>query len=607
MAVANRFEKLFPTVINAGHASNRVRLLATLFGALMLGLSAPAAALTQPGGAPIPSPMGCDSGRPTGLAAVLACVCEEANVCNIGDPCPDASSCSDGKNGSCETTLYHSYNDNTCIPSNLSGLDPSTQASTEPETFRPDCPLTFTLLSRGTALFKDAFGWYNVTGQKPALSDLHPMLDCNTTAGDDVVLDLASEPAYAGGEIGFFLVTPENLGARGSCQGGDCCATVPRAMQGNGQIYFSERKYNPDFQGSSSLIHLIVLQSEVWPSKFYFAWEDIYGGSNNDFTDFVAGVSGIQCSGGGLPCDASGQGACAQGITRCHGADLTCDPLFEATGEACNGIDDDCNGEVDDDASCPPNEVCQYGKCAPSCSSGEFPCSTGRECEESSGLCVDAGCVDKDCAPGDVCTQGECRAACAGVVCPASQDCIADRCVDLCDAVVCAAGQQCRRGQCFDGCNQCGGISCELPLRCDGDTGACRDPSCDPACTEGTRCDQGSCVDACEGVSCPPGQVCSLGQCRSPGEGGTGGMAAFGGAGGSGASLGGDAGSAPSAGTGGSGADAARPPRTNNTARCICGLGRPDPESKGFAWLGLLGGLIGVVRRRRSQRQVQWT
>ena len=41
------------------------------------------------------------------LSATFACVCDQANVCNIGAPCPDPQSCSNGQNATCETTLWH--------------------------------------------------------------------------------------------------------------------------------------------------------------------------------------------------------------------------------------------------------------------------------------------------------------------------------------------------------------------------------------------------------------------------------------------------------------------------------------------------------------------
>ncbi|HQP36030.1 MAG TPA: hypothetical protein PLI95_12660, partial [Polyangiaceae bacterium] len=87
--------------------------------------SIPAAAVTQPGDTkPIPYDMGCASGKPAGLLATFACVCDQPGVCNIGDPCSGGStSCDDGQNGTCESTIWHEYNDNTCIPSNHSGLD----------------------------------------------------------------------------------------------------------------------------------------------------------------------------------------------------------------------------------------------------------------------------------------------------------------------------------------------------------------------------------------------------------------------------------------------------------------------------------------------------
>jgi hypothetical protein len=36
--------------------------------------------------------------------------------------------------------MWHSWNDDSCIPSNVSGLDPYAEAATVPETFHPTCP-----------------------------------------------------------------------------------------------------------------------------------------------------------------------------------------------------------------------------------------------------------------------------------------------------------------------------------------------------------------------------------------------------------------------------------------------------------------------------------
>src|SRR5512135_619377 len=96
------------------------------------------AGLTQPNGTAIPSAPGCASGQPTGLGAVFACQCNTAGVCNIGAPCPGGSTtCDDGKKATCETTMWHAPNDNSCIPSLLSGLDPVADAKVTPETFHP--------------------------------------------------------------------------------------------------------------------------------------------------------------------------------------------------------------------------------------------------------------------------------------------------------------------------------------------------------------------------------------------------------------------------------------------------------------------------------------
>jgi uncharacterized protein (TIGR03382 family) len=483
-------------------------------------VSAPAGALEQPGGAPIPSQMGCDGGQPTGLAATFACVCDTPGVCNIGEPCPgnqDPNSCDDGQNATCETTIWHAWNDNPCVPSNLSGLDPWTDGAVTPETFQPTCPLTFTVLTRGTARFQNAFGWYNVTGQAPEPDDLHVMLDCDDLPGTEVVLDLQGDPRYLGGQIGFFLVTPEDHGAGGQCAGGNCCARVDR-LPGAGYVFYSERGYNPDAAGASSLIHLVIFDSQLDERKFYFAWEDTFGAANNDFTDLVTSVEGVECSGGGERCDTGAPGVCSVGLTACRAGSLDCVGLEDSGPEACNALDDDCDGIVDEDATCPAGEVCDGGRCLPHCELGEeFACPQYAVCDADSGRCVDPDCVGVSCPEGSICLGGDCVAPCDGVVCPHGQRCDRGECRDPCAGVTCPDGQVCREGICLDGCGSCAGLVCSGGLVCTAG-GDCEDPACPGGCPEGTYCAGGDCVDACEGAVCPAGQSCVGGECCREGE-----------------------------------------------------------------------------------------
>jgi MYXO-CTERM domain-containing protein len=472
-------------------------------------------ALTQANGTPIPAPPGCTNNQPDGLASIFACQCVTIGVCNIGAPCTSMTSCDDGKHGTCETTLYHSFNDNTCIPSNLSGLDPKADASLSPNTFTPTCGLTFTLLSRGTARFQNLFGWYNVTGAVPAATDLHPMLDCHAAAGAQVMLDVKSDPAYKGGAIGFFLATPEDNTLSGQCAGGDCCATVTRASSGQGRIYYSESQFNPDHASTNPFIHLLVYDSKLQAQKFYFAWEDTFQTSSANFTDLVASVSGVQCSAAGTACDTGMKGQCARGLTACdHGA-VSCDKLTQPASEICNGLDDDCNGLVDDGAQCPSGLVCAGGQCVNHCTlSAEFSCLAPFACDSASGLCLDPKCAGVSCPDGKVCRGGSCVGPCDGITCPHGSECNQGACVDPCAKVTCPSGQICVEGICLAGCAQCGGITCAAGLSCDSPSGACVDRSC-PSCPSGTWCDQGTCKDKCDGAVCPPGQTCAGGACTT--------------------------------------------------------------------------------------------
>ncbi len=481
---------------------------------LSLLVVSPALALQQPNGAQIPSMMGCDGGKPTGLAATFACVCGAPGICNIGAPCSSMTNCPDGKNGICETTLWHNFNDNTCIPSNRSGLDPWTEASTLPETFQPTCPLTFTVVSRSDARFKNAFGWYNVTGKKPAPADLHLMLDCQAAAGAQVVLDVKNDPAYLGGEVGFFLVTPESHAQKTQCAGGNCCAATARLAAGEGYVYYSQRAYNDDNNGPAAFIHLVIYDSHLTQKKFYFAWEDLFGGSNNTFTDLVTSVQGVECSGGGTVCNTGSRGVCANGVNQCESGKLSCIPIYAPRPEVCDGLDQDCDGVVDNGAVCPNGDICHNGQCVPHCAqSSEFSCGSDMICDPTTGLCGEPGCGSVSCPADQVCRGGHCVGACDGIICPHGTECRLGSCVNPCKYVTCETGKQCAGGLCVPSCNQCGGLTCKAPETCQQSTGACGDPSCPVGCPAGTFCDHGTCKDSCAGAMCPPGQACKGGEC----------------------------------------------------------------------------------------------
>lgn len=489
-------------------------------------------------------------------------------------------------------------------------IDPLADAAVTPQTFRPQCNLTFTVLRRLTD-YRNSFGWYNVTGEVPSLDELYEFIHCDDPPetwqqGEQTsrVLDIRNDARYLGGEIGFFQARATNPGPSGM-SGGCADVTDPASVE---FVVFSQPELNPEAT-TEPFIHLLIMDSKVDDSAFYFAWEDLLSGGDNDFSDLIIRVEGITCSGGGEPCETGQPGVCGAGLTQCDNGEITCKPRIPASDETCNGLDDDCDGVVDDGDLCEPNEICERGVCIGACGGGEFRCAPNLVCR-SDGFCVDPACENIDCAEGQVCHKGDCVDPCGGVVCPFGQECRAGRCVDPCTGVSCGENQACVSGACLTTC-ECSG--CPASEFCDLELKRCVETACDQVgCDAGSHCEGGACVDNCAGAMCPPGQTCQLGTCEGDAflDGTSAGTSSVTGAGGTfmlpgnvGSTVGNTSATSGDGSSGTSSGAAGFQRKSGDDAGCGCRIGAPRSNALWPGWL-LLGGLIGLRRSRARTRRL---
>ncbi|MDI3289842.1 MYXO-CTERM sorting domain-containing protein [Polyangium sp. 15x6] len=461
-------------------------------------------------------------------------------------------------------------------------VDWKADAHTTPNAFSPLCGFTATfVLNEAGSHF--GLAWYNETGQKPPAADLHVLVPPNSPVGTTFNgTSIKNDPAYAGGLVGFALV--------------------------GGETHYSNPAYNnlcSACNPPAPWITAVIYASKTTANAYYIAFEDgatTASGWNNDgdFNDDVYFLTGITCSGGGQPCDTGKPGVCASGVTQCTSNGVVCQDLSQPKGENCNGIDDDCNGTVDEGDICPSGYVCDKGTCVQSCKGGEFDCLPDQACN-SNGYCVDAACKDVTCEAGKVCIGGTCKGPCDDVACPFPQVCRVGACVDPCAGVTCESGQVCDGGVCV---TRCDCLPCAGGEACETSSGLCIEPSCiGVTCDAGTHCAGGTCVDNCMGAVCPTGQACMAGQCveaPSSSDASSSSSGIFGSGGEGGAAGGGMGGAAASGGNSGSGG--AGSGNAGSEGSCGCRVvGNDDATGAAWAALGMMG--LAAMRRRRRAPQ----
>jgi hypothetical protein len=185
---------------------------------------------------------------------------------------------------------------------------------------------------------------------------------------------------------------------------------------------------------------------------------------------------------------ATNAGICRAGTLQCNGGkvELTCITIAPLP-ETCNGIDDDCNGTIDDPFN-PQTDAMNCGGCGKVCASGESCCAG--KCANTTRDTNNCGACGSVCATGSSCSDSKCAVptvpdACQPA-CAAGQTCCGSSCVDTrtnlqncgtCGSA-CSGGTQpaCCDGRCVDlvSLNNCGacGRDCSL-LTAGGLTCAC--------------------------------------------------------------------------------------------------------------------------------------
>jgi len=313
-------------------------------------------------------------------------------------------------------------------------VDAVEDARVLPEAYRPvedpagsgRYPVSFAALGEGAG-FRNTFGYFWSDEDPTDPDNLHMIFDCRTgstcncpcdPAGgmrlDDGspeswrrTIDFEDEPGFrAGRAIGFWIRTPERF--EGSNNNDHCGG--PAEDNQDHRTYFTSAALNDD----GDYVHFLVYESATRTDTYYFGFEDLFRGGDNDFEDLLVRVEGLvplcepepeTCDGTDEDCDLAidegvEQGcttACGSGVETCEAGRFGACSAREPTDETCDGTDEDCDGTVDEGLTAACMNDCGAG--TEVCREGAFvdcnaPTPTVETCDGSDEDCD--GSVDED-------------------------------------------------------------------------------------------------------------------------------------------------------------------------------------------------------------------
>ncbi|MGE0787635.1 MAG: MopE-related protein [Sandaracinaceae bacterium] len=312
----------------------------------------------------------------------------------------------------------------------VGAVDAIADAAVLPEAYRPvfDTPsghyrVTFVDIGEGAG-FYNSFGWYWVGDDVTNPANLHTVFGCRTygtcncpcTTTRTRSIDFDLQGGFMPGRpIGFWLRTPERLDGTRENGGLPSGCTLPLGcdptgsnvndscggrLDTNNRIYFTSQALNDD----GDFVHFLVYRSATRTNTFYFGFEDLFRGGDNDFEDMLVRATGLvplcdpgpeTCNNADDDCDgAVDEGisvacsnACGAGVRVCSaGVLLACDAPTSRP-ETCDNTDQDCDGSVDEGVT---------RACSNSCGTGTEICRAGMFADCSARTPTIETCNDTD-------------------------------------------------------------------------------------------------------------------------------------------------------------------------------------------------------------------